>query len=119
MQPQWPALGSSPQPQPDRPSQELLLPQQYPLKNLSASSTKGTYNSSMEDGVDKLPGDAAERTQTSDTNFTLQTEDNLTSAPVYKTYKRRWFGLVQLVLLNIVVSWNVRPINHQSEYLEI
>ena len=27
---------------------------------------------------------------------------------VYKTYKRRWFGLVQLVLLNIVVSWDVR-----------
>lgn len=26
----------------------------------------------------------------------------------YKTYKRRWFGLVQLVLLNIVVSWDVR-----------
>ncbi len=27
---------------------------------------------------------------------------------VYKVYKRRWFGLVQLVLLNIVVSWDVR-----------
>ncbi|TVY54184.1 Solute carrier family 49 member A3, partial [Lachnellula cervina] len=24
----------------------------------------------------------------------------------YKVYKRRWFGLVQLVLLNIVVSWD-------------
>ncbi|KAG9240867.1 major facilitator superfamily domain-containing protein [Calycina marina] len=24
----------------------------------------------------------------------------------YKTYKRRWFGLFQLVLLNIVVSWD-------------
>ncbi|KAI9741219.1 MAG: hypothetical protein M1834_002935 [Cirrosporium novae-zelandiae] len=29
------------------------------------------------------------------------------SAPVvYKTYKRRWFGLAQLVLLNIIVSWD-------------
>lgn len=27
---------------------------------------------------------------------------------VYKVYKRRWFGLVQLVLLNIIVSWDVR-----------
>ncbi|KAI1811201.1 major facilitator superfamily domain-containing protein [Poronia punctata] len=27
-------------------------------------------------------------------------------SPVYKTYKRRWFGLVQLTLLNIVVSWD-------------
>jgi hypothetical protein len=26
----------------------------------------------------------------------------------YKTYRRRWFGLLQLVLLNIVVSWDVR-----------
>lgn len=25
----------------------------------------------------------------------------------YKVYKRRWFGLVQLTLLNIVVSWDV------------
>ncbi|TVY71209.1 Solute carrier family 49 member A3 [Lachnellula suecica] len=28
------------------------------------------------------------------------------NAVVYKVYKRRWFGLVQLVLLNIVVSWD-------------
>ena len=26
----------------------------------------------------------------------------------YRVYKRRWFGLTQLVLLNIVVSWDVR-----------
>lgn len=25
----------------------------------------------------------------------------------YKVYKRRWFGLAQLVLLNIVISWDV------------
>jgi hypothetical protein len=25
----------------------------------------------------------------------------------YRTYKRRWFGLVQLALMNIVVSWGV------------
>jgi hypothetical protein len=25
----------------------------------------------------------------------------------YRTYKRRWFGLVQLTLLNIIVSWDV------------
>ena len=28
-------------------------------------------------------------------------------AVVYKVYKIRWFGLMQLVLLNIVVSWDV------------
>lgn len=25
----------------------------------------------------------------------------------YRTYKRRWFGLIQLTLMNIVVSWDV------------
>lgn len=28
----------------------------------------------------------------------------------YKVYKRRWFGLVQLTLLNIIVSWDVSTI---------
>lgn len=28
----------------------------------------------------------------------------------YRVYKRRWFGLLQLVLLNIMISWNVRYI---------
>lgn len=27
--------------------------------------------------------------------------------PRYKVYKRRWFGVVQLVLLNTIVSWDV------------
>ncbi|MCJ1463195.1 hypothetical protein MMC07_001800 [Pseudocyphellaria aurata] len=33
---------------------------------------------------------------------------------VYKVYKRRWFGLVQLVLLNIVVSWDVSGLNPKA-----
>ncbi len=33
----------------------------------------------------------------------------------YKVYKRRWFGLVQLVLLNIVVSWDVSISMHQKQ----
>lgn len=32
---------------------------------------------------------------------------------VYKVYKRRWFGLVQLALLNIIVSWDVSSIEVQ------
>jgi len=31
-----------------------------------------------------------------------------TTTTTYKVYKRRWFGLVQLTLLNIIVSWDVR-----------
>ena len=39
----------------------------------------------------------------------LATIDNVpTDEPAdYKVYKIRWFGLMQLVLLNIVVSWDV------------
>lgn len=29
----------------------------------------------------------------------------------YKVYKRRWFGLVQLTLLNIIVSWDVSSLD--------
>lgn len=37
------------------------------------------------------------------------------NAVVYKVYKRRWFGLVQLVLLNIIVSWDVSGPLHYSD----
>lgn len=36
-----------------------------------------------------------------------QANGNSSGGNVYKVYKRRWFGLVQLVLLNIIVSWDV------------
>ena len=32
------------------------------------------------------------------------------TAMVYKVYKRRWFGLLQLALLNIIVSWDVSAV---------
>ena len=35
---------------------------------------------------------------------------------VYRVYKRRWFGLIQLVLLNIVVSWDVSISNSHALY---
>lgn len=34
----------------------------------------------------------------------------------YKVYKRRWFGLVQLTLLNIIVSWDVSTIPFLPSY---
>lgn len=48
------------------------------------------------------------RTNTSGTDATLPTSIGESESPVrYRVYKRRWFGLVQLVLLNIIVSWGV------------
>lgn len=39
----------------------------------------------------------------------LETSSHDTPRPAqYKVYKRRWFGLMQLVLMNIIVSWDVR-----------
>ncbi|KAJ6788463.1 hypothetical protein PWT90_10343 [Aphanocladium album] len=44
------------------------------------------------------------REQRTDTEMHL-TGDTSSAAPTqYRTYKRRWFGLMQLVLMNIVVS---------------
>ena len=41
----------------------------------------------------------------------LENATEESGAPVaaveYKVYKRRWFGLMQLVLLNVIVSWDV------------
>ena len=37
----------------------------------------------------------------------LLPQDDETSHEEYRVYKRRWFGLIQLILLNIVVSWDV------------
>jgi hypothetical protein len=37
----------------------------------------------------------------------------------YRVYKRRWFGLVQLTLMNIIVSWGVSTYIslHQTHHL--
>lgn len=34
-------------------------------------------------------------------------DEEVVHATSYKVYKRRFFGLTQLVLLNVVVSWDV------------
>ena len=34
----------------------------------------------------------------------------------YRVYKIRWFGLTQLILLNIVVSWDVSSISQPSTF---
>lgn len=48
------------------------------------------------------------RERRTDTDMELTPHATSSAAPTqYRTYKRRWFGLVQLVLMNIVVSWCV------------
>ncbi|KAI1310773.1 major facilitator superfamily domain-containing protein [Xylaria venustula] len=38
------------------------------------------------------------------------------SGTVYKVYKRRWFGLVELTLINLVVSWDWLTFSPVSQY---
>lgn len=57
--------------------------------------------SSDKGGVDVTP--AADR----DGGDNIDNDNNASAAGQYKVYKRRWFGLVQLTLLNIIVSWDV------------
>ncbi|KAI1485435.1 MFS general substrate transporter [Biscogniauxia mediterranea] len=38
---------------------------------------------------------------------------------VYKVYKRRWFGLAQLTLLNIIVSWDWLTFSPVSQYAAV
>lgn len=56
------------------------------LRDSSASQPSGAFGRDTNDGHDSVA------------------EGQFTD---YRTYRRRWFGLVQLTLLNIIVSWDV------------
>lgn len=54
-----------------------------------------------EDAPRRITPDRGEEDNTGD-------DGTISSSEIeFKVYKRRWFGLVQLVLLNIIVSWDV------------
>jgi hypothetical protein len=60
---------------------------------------------------DLLDSEGMPRATMSTTNTRLtsdgnNSDDSSSRNEEYKTYKRRWFGLIQLVLLNIIVSWD-------------
>jgi hypothetical protein len=61
---------------------------------------------SISAGRDSKMGASLETRTTGSENLIADQHD----APVetYRTYKRRWFGLGQLMLLNLVISWDVR-----------
>lgn len=51
-------------------------------------------------------GNAAQSDVCDDCPHSLDDDANNTTE--YRVYKRRFFGLLQLVLLNVIVSWDVR-----------
>lgn len=46
-----------------------------------------------------------------------ETGRDAAAAGGYRVYKRRWFGLLQLTLLNVIVSWDVSAFYHLSSPL--
>ena len=45
-------------------------------------------------------------------------EGTVSGGGPFKTYKRKYFGLVQLVLLNIIISWDVSATSTQAASIQ-
>ncbi len=72
----------------------LLL---HDSKNGSAQDVELEETETMRTGTGAVPPGADPNAPTA----------GAAGAVEYRVYKRRWFGLVQLALLNIIVSWDV------------
>lgn len=59
-----------------------------------------------------------ERNSTRPSQSGLSVENN-SAATSRKVYKRRWVGLLQLVVMNMVISWDVSLCRRQSRQLQI
>jgi hypothetical protein len=95
-----------------RPSQEALLIADF-TRNFFRDSIEmqDTKPSKMptETRADVVPSSSMSNDHSSGLGITLQdtNEEGLRSHEPLRLYKRRFFGLFQLVLLNIIVSWDV------------
>lgn len=69
-------------------------------KEIQDGEHNGTQRSNIELSDRNLDGDA-------DASRSHGTPAGALGETTYKVYKRRWFGLVQLTLLNIIISWDV------------
>ncbi|KAI1095624.1 MFS general substrate transporter [Rostrohypoxylon terebratum] len=85
---------------------------EYALNHIgSGSSGKSSHTkvghlrlaSGSTDAINDL-GTIANRSQEELENASIENGDR--GSIIYKVYKRRWFGLVQITLLNIIVSWD-------------
>ena len=59
------------------------------------------------DGIVEMDEDARKVSKWKMASFGRRARRRHSSTTDFKVYKRRWIGLLQLVLLNIVVSWDV------------
>lgn len=81
---------------------EEMADRSHDNKDLATMDSETSYRTGMEPVVD--PEGAAE------------IQEDGQGQPVYRVYKRRWFGLMQLVLMNIIVSWDVSSLRNSLPY---
>ncbi|KAI1380347.1 MFS general substrate transporter [Hypoxylon crocopeplum] len=85
--------------------------EEYTLNPMGTGSSRTTKSGHLRLASNSTDGDDEVLTAARDTTGSQEVEnasiENGDRASVtYKVYKRRWFGLVQLTLLNIIVSWD-------------
>ncbi|KAI1768552.1 MFS general substrate transporter [Hypoxylon sp. FL1150] len=85
---------------------------EYALNPVASGSSEASHGknghlrltSNSTDGNDDEVDSAARIAGAEVENASIENGDR--GAVVYKVYKRRWFGLIQITLLNIIVSWD-------------
>jgi len=89
-----------------RPSQEQLLSVHVVEEVEMADLNQGHVKSQM-----RVQAEYEDAMRNGAPSTAQAAQDGAFPGPVaqieYKVYKRRWFGLLQLILLNIIVSWDV------------
>ena len=102
MQASRPALGH-------RPSEEhLLLDEDTEMADLQHPREDHKNSPQVRTQYSDDPGGNGEGSASHALHEVSTTEtEPAEQQPVYKVYRTRWFGLFQLVLLNIIVSWDV------------
>lgn len=89
---------------------EHLLPTQNGMSEMANLSPQRGNLSRIETGLTVEEQSPAELSCPNSAELPMMAREANRGQVVYRVYKRRWFGLTQLVLLNIVVSWDVRGI---------
>lgn len=89
---------------------EHLLPTQDGMSKMEILGPQHGNLSHTETGFTVEEQSPTELSGINSAELPMMTREGNGGQVVYKVYKRRWFGLTQLVLLNIVVSWDVREI---------
>ncbi|KAL8866406.1 MAG: hypothetical protein Q9198_008905, partial [Flavoplaca austrocitrina] len=85
-----------------RGEQERLLGHDIEFEDMTARTLDNKASAYMENEYQEVTDGG----QVSGVDGTTDNGEDGQAPPAYRVYKRRWFGLLQLVLMNIIVSWD-------------